>query len=107
MAGPIKRRRAHWKARGFLGTLDGWKRQNIVSIKVNGREIKPDGRYSIAGCERSGEAIDVVCRQHGLPSHFNALAGGCLLASLPSGSLYRRASTPRGTLQCRQMLFGG
>jgi 2',3'-cyclic-nucleotide 2'-phosphodiesterase (5'-nucleotidase family) len=39
--------------------------RRVVSIKVNGKEIEPDGRYSIAGCERAGEAIDVICRHPG------------------------------------------
>ena len=39
--------------------------QRVVSIKVNGKEIEPDGRYSIAGCERPGEAIDMICRHPG------------------------------------------
>jgi S-sulfosulfanyl-L-cysteine sulfohydrolase len=39
--------------------------QRVVSIKVNGTEIKADGRYSIAGCEREGEPMDVICRHRG------------------------------------------
>ncbi len=39
--------------------------QRVVSIKVNGEEIEPDGRYSIAGCEREGERLDIVCRHPG------------------------------------------
>jgi sulfur-oxidizing protein SoxB len=39
--------------------------RRVVSIKVNGKEIESDGRYSIAGCEREGEAIDVICRHPG------------------------------------------
>ena len=39
--------------------------QRVVSIKVNGKEIEPDGHYSLAGCEREGEALDVICRHPG------------------------------------------
>ncbi len=37
----------------------------VVSIKVAGKEIDDDGHYSIAGCEREGEPIDVICRHRG------------------------------------------
>ena len=37
----------------------------VVSIKVGGKEITEDGRYTIAGCEREGEPIDVICRHRG------------------------------------------
>jgi hypothetical protein len=36
-----------------------------VSITIGGREVEADGRYTIAGCEREGEALDVVCRHRG------------------------------------------
>lgn len=39
--------------------------RRVVSIKVNGREVEADGRYSIAGCEREGEPMDVICRHAG------------------------------------------
>ena len=39
--------------------------RRVVSIKVGGQEIKDDGRYTIAGCERGGEPIDVICRHRG------------------------------------------
>ena len=39
--------------------------KRIVSIRVNGKEIEPDGHYTVAGCEREGEAIDVLCRHPG------------------------------------------
>jgi len=37
----------------------------VVSIKVGGRDIEYTGRYTIAGCEREGEPIDVICRHRG------------------------------------------
>ena len=37
----------------------------VVSIKVGGVDLKDDGRYTIAGCEREGEPIDVICRHRG------------------------------------------
>lgn len=39
--------------------------QRVVAMKIGGREIEPDGRYTIAGCEREGEPIDVICRHRG------------------------------------------
>ncbi len=39
--------------------------ERIVSIKINGREAEDDGRYTIAGCEREGEPLDVICRHRG------------------------------------------
>ena len=39
--------------------------RRVISIKVGGREMKDDGRYTIAGCEREGEPIDVICRHRG------------------------------------------
>ncbi len=37
----------------------------VVSIKINGRDAEDDGRYTIAGCEREGEPLDVICRHRG------------------------------------------
>ena len=34
-------------------------------MKVNGKEVEDAGRYTIAGCEREGEPMDVVCRHKG------------------------------------------
>jgi 2',3'-cyclic-nucleotide 2'-phosphodiesterase (5'-nucleotidase family) len=39
--------------------------QRLVSVKVNGRDIEDGSHYTIAGCEREGEPIDVVCRHAG------------------------------------------
>ena len=39
--------------------------RRLVSIKVNGRDIEDHQRYTIAGCERDGEPLDVVCRHPG------------------------------------------
>lgn len=39
--------------------------KRLRSVTINGKEITPDGRYSIAGCEREGEPMDVVCRLRG------------------------------------------
>ncbi len=57
------------------------KGRRVVSIKVNGKEIEPDGRYSVAGCEREGENLDIICRHPGThevkvvgPSIHDALA---------------------------------
>ncbi len=39
--------------------------QRVVSIKINGREVEAERRYTIAGCEREGEPMDVICRHRG------------------------------------------
>jgi S-sulfosulfanyl-L-cysteine sulfohydrolase len=39
--------------------------QRIVSMKINGHAVEDDKRYMIAGCEREGEPLDVVCRHRG------------------------------------------
>lgn len=37
----------------------------VRSLRVHGREVRDDDRITIAGCERDGEPMDVVCRLHG------------------------------------------
>jgi S-sulfosulfanyl-L-cysteine sulfohydrolase len=39
--------------------------QRLIAVKVNGREVEDEQRYTIAGCEREGESIDVICRHPG------------------------------------------
>jgi sulfur-oxidizing protein SoxB len=39
--------------------------RRLVSVKVNGRDVEDDRRYTIAGCERDGEPLDMVCRHPG------------------------------------------
>ena len=39
--------------------------KRIVSMKIKGREIEPEGRYTVAGCEREGERLDIICRHPG------------------------------------------
>jgi 2',3'-cyclic-nucleotide 2'-phosphodiesterase (5'-nucleotidase family) len=39
--------------------------QRVREIIVNGVPVAKDGRYEIAGCERDGEPMDVVCRHRG------------------------------------------
>lgn len=39
--------------------------KRLASVKVNGKEVEDAGRYSMAGCEREGEPLDVVCRNPG------------------------------------------
>jgi S-sulfosulfanyl-L-cysteine sulfohydrolase len=36
--------------------------KRVRSLKVKGKEVVPDAIYSVAGCEREGEPIDLVCR---------------------------------------------
>ncbi len=39
--------------------------KRVQNIRVHGEPLEADRRYSIAGCEREGEPIDVVCRHRG------------------------------------------
>jgi 2',3'-cyclic-nucleotide 2'-phosphodiesterase (5'-nucleotidase family) len=39
--------------------------KRLRSVKVNGKEVDESQRYSIAGCERDGEPLDVLCRNRG------------------------------------------
>jgi S-sulfosulfanyl-L-cysteine sulfohydrolase len=39
--------------------------RRLVSVQVNGRAVEDHQRYTIAGCEREGEPLDVVCRHPG------------------------------------------
>ena len=37
----------------------------LREVKVLGKLIVDDGKYSLAGCERAGEPLDVICRMKG------------------------------------------
>jgi len=39
--------------------------RRLVSVKVNGRDVEDGQRYTIAGCEREGEPLDMICRHPG------------------------------------------
>lgn len=39
--------------------------RRVVSLKIKGDEVEDQQRYIIAGCEREGEPIDVICRHRG------------------------------------------
>jgi S-sulfosulfanyl-L-cysteine sulfohydrolase len=39
--------------------------QRLIAVKVNDREVEDTQRYTIAGCEREGEPMDVLCRHPG------------------------------------------
>lgn len=39
--------------------------RRLVSVKVNGKEIADQEEYRIAGCERPGEPLDMICRLKG------------------------------------------
>lgn len=39
--------------------------RRLISVHVGGKEVQDDQRYTIAGCEREGEPLDVVCRHRG------------------------------------------
>ena len=36
--------------------------KRLLSVQVNGQDIKDDQRYTVASCERRGEPLEVVCR---------------------------------------------
>lgn len=39
--------------------------RRLISVQVAGKEVQDDERYTIAGCEREGEPLDVICRHPG------------------------------------------
>ena len=39
--------------------------KRLISVKVNGQEVEDDRLYTMAGCERDGEPLDVICRLRG------------------------------------------
>jgi 2',3'-cyclic-nucleotide 2'-phosphodiesterase (5'-nucleotidase family) len=39
--------------------------RRLRSVMVLGKEVEEDARYTMAGCEREGEPLDVVCRHKG------------------------------------------
>jgi hypothetical protein len=41
------------------------KGSRLREIRVNGTPIRDDAKYTIAGCERAGEPLDVICRMAG------------------------------------------
>jgi sulfur-oxidizing protein SoxB len=55
--------RASGMSMAFTASADQGRR--LVSLKVNGRDVQDNQHYMIAGCEREGEPIDVVCRHPG------------------------------------------
>jgi S-sulfosulfanyl-L-cysteine sulfohydrolase len=55
--------RASGMAMVFKASAEPGKR--LVAVKVNGRDVEDDKRYTVAGCERDGEPLDVVCRHPG------------------------------------------
>ncbi len=38
----------------------------IKDVKINGKEMEPDGMYTIGGCEQEGEVLDRICRLPGV-----------------------------------------
>lgn len=38
----------------------------IVQLRVRGRDVRDEDRFTFAGCERAGEPIDVICRLAGV-----------------------------------------
>ena len=55
------------RASGMAITFNALAEQGrrLVSVKVDGREIEDERRYTIAGCVRGGEPVDVICRHSG------------------------------------------
>jgi len=39
--------------------------KRLISVKINGQEVEDDRPYTMAGCEREGEPLDVICRLRG------------------------------------------
>lgn len=39
--------------------------KRLLSVEVDGKPVRDDEHYTIAGCERQGEPLDVVCRHRG------------------------------------------
>jgi S-sulfosulfanyl-L-cysteine sulfohydrolase len=39
--------------------------KRLVSLKVKDREVEDDEAYTIGGCERPGEPLDMICRLKG------------------------------------------
>jgi S-sulfosulfanyl-L-cysteine sulfohydrolase len=39
--------------------------RRLIAVKVNGHDVEDEQRYTIAGCEREGEPMDVLCRHPG------------------------------------------
>ena len=64
-----------WKLNGGWGvrasgmsmvfTVSAAPGRRLVSLKINGRDVQDDARYTIASCEREGEPMDVICRHPG------------------------------------------
>ncbi|MBC7395836.1 MAG: 5'-nucleotidase C-terminal domain-containing protein [Bdellovibrionales bacterium] len=44
----------------------GEKGKRIKSVKVGGKEIKDEKSYTMGGCERDGEELDIICRLKGV-----------------------------------------
>ena len=38
----------------------------IKDVKINGKEMEPEGMYTIGGCEQEGEILDRICRLPGV-----------------------------------------
>jgi 5'-nucleotidase len=38
----------------------------IKYVKIDGKEMNPEGMYTIGGCEQEGEALDRICRLSGV-----------------------------------------
>ena len=39
--------------------------RRLIAVKINNRDVEDEQRYTVAGCEREGEPIDVLCRHPG------------------------------------------
>jgi len=39
--------------------------RRVISIKIGQMDVADDAHYTIAGCEREGEPLDVICRHRG------------------------------------------
>ena len=69
------------------------KGRRVVSMKVRGEEVVDGGRYTISGCEREGEPMDVICRHAG--SHDAKIIGHSVHEALLDYLKAHRTIAPR------------
>ncbi len=47
------------RIRFTAGKKDG---ERVRDVEINGAELKPDHIYTVGGCERDGEPMNIICR---------------------------------------------
>ena len=73
--------------------------KRLVSLQVEGADVKADARYTIGGCERDGEPLDMICRLRGAaePAIAPLTVHEALLAYLKKHSVIEKERTGRAT----------